>query len=140
MAQPPMHQAETTPPQDVIDVPQLARAIRFTLVTMVLGLSFLNIRSSLAIGNFQQIFADMLNGHPLPALTVFVITARHVFVAVSVLVPIAAIATLFLRGVVRSIYIVAVLGFIIIVQFITLWFGLSAPLANVIISMGGTAP
>lgn len=106
--------------QDALDVRQLARAICFAFVAHVLGLSYLSWRSSLSIGGFSQIFADMLGGHPLPALTRFILGAAPLFVAVSMLVPILAIATLFLRGVLTSFYIIGVLGLVTIAQFITL--------------------
>lgn len=131
-----MNEAEQNPPQDAIDVRRLAHAIRFALVAIVLGLSYLSIRSSLSIGGFSVIFADMLDGRPLPALTRFVLGAAPLFVGVSVLVPIVAVATLFLRGVVRSFYIIGVLGFVTIAQFITLYHGLSAPLTQIISAMG----
>ena len=130
-----MNEAEQIPQQDAIDVRQLARAIRFALVSIVLGLSYLSLRSSLSIESFSQIFADMLGGKPLPALTQFVLGARPLFVAVSILVPIVAVATLFLRGIVGSFYIIGVLGFITIAQFITLYHGLSAPLSQIISGM-----
>ena len=71
----------------------------------------------------------------LPALTIFIFGARPLFVAVSILVPIIAFATLFLRGMVLSFYIIGALGFITIAQFITLYHGLSAPLSKIISAM-----
>ena len=133
-----MNEAEQIPQQDAIDVRQLARAIRFALVAIVLGLSYLSLRSSLSIGSFELIFRDMLGGKPLPALTQFVLSARPLFVAVSVLVPIAALATLFLRSVIGSFYLIGALGFVTIAQFITLYHGLSAPLTQIISAMSGT--
>jgi hypothetical protein len=133
-----MNKAEQNPQQDAIDSRQLARAIRFALVAIVLGLSYLSIRSSLSIGGFSHIFADMLGGRPLPALTQFVLGARPFFVAVSVLVPIVAVATLFLRRVVSSFYIIGTLAFITIAQFATLYHGLSAPLTQIISGMSST--
>ena len=135
-----MSEAEPTPRQDAIDVQQLACAIRFALVSIVVGLSYLSLRSSLAIQDFSLIFADMLGGRPLPALTAFVIGARPLFVTVSILVPVVAIATLFLRGVVGSFYIIGVLGFVTIAQFITLYHSLSAPLTQIIRAMGSDTP
>jgi hypothetical protein len=133
----PMNEAEQIPQQDAIDVRQLARAILFALVAIVLGLSYLSLRSSLSIGGFEPIFRDMLAGKPLPGLTQFVLSARQLFVAVSILIPIAAVATLFLRGVIRSFYVIGVLGFITIAQFITLYHGMSAPLTQIISNISG---
>lgn len=115
-----MNEPEKIPPQEVINVWQLARAIRFALVVIVLGLSYLSFRSSFAIDGFSQIFTDMLSGRPLPRLTVIVIGARSLFVAVSILVPLAALGTLFLRNLVRSFYFIGALGLVTLVQFIIL--------------------
>ena len=131
------NEAEPTPPPDAIDLRQLARAIRFALVAIVLGLSYLGLRGSLSIGDFELIFRDMLGGKPLPALTVFVLGARPFFLGISILVPALAIATLFLRGVVRSFYVIGALGFVTIAQFITLYHALSAPLSQIISAMSG---
>ena len=127
-----MNEAEQIPQQDAIDVRQLALAIRFTLVSIVLGLSYVSLQSSLSIGTFRLIFADMLGDRPLPTLTQFVLGARPLFVAVSVIVPIVAIATLFLRGLVGSFYIIGVFGLVAIAQFITLYHGLSAPIFEIL--------
>ena len=131
-----MNHPQQTPQQDAIDVQQLARAIRFALVAILLGLSYLSIRSSLSIDSFRRIFEDMLApDRALPALTVFVLRARSLFVAVSILVPMATFATLFLRRAVASFYIIGVLGFITIAQFITLYYALSGPLTQIISAM-----
>ena len=136
-----MNEAAQHPSQDAIDVRQLAKAIRFALVGIVLGLSYFAIRGSLSIDSFAIIFADMLGGRPIPALTRFVIGAAPLFVAVSFLVPVATVATLFLRGVVRSFYVIGALGLVTIVHFILLYHGLSAPLGQIISAMGsGSAP
>ena len=133
-----MNEADQNLKQDVIDVWQLACAIRFALVAIVLGLSYLSVRSSLSIGSFELIFRVMLGGKPLPALTQFILSARPLFVAVSILVPIVAVATLFLRGIIGSFYVIGVLGFVTIAQFITLYHGLSVPLTQIISAMSGT--
>lgn len=131
-----MKEAEQIPQPDALDVRQIARAIRFALVAIVLGLSYLSIRSSLSIGNFELIFRDMLGGKPLPSLTQFVLGARPQFIAVSILVPLVAVATLFLRGLIASFYIIGVLVFVTVVQCITIYHGLLAPLTQIIRAMG----
>ena len=68
------------------------------------------------------------------------IKARPLFVAVSMLVPIVAMATLFLRRLVASFYIIGALGFVTIAQFITLYHSLSAPLTQIISAMGASTP
>jgi hypothetical protein len=131
-----MNQAEPIPPPNGIDVLKLARAIRFALVSIVLGLSYLSLRSSLSIGPFERIFHDMLGGKPLPFITQVVIYARPLIVAVSVLVPIITFATLFFRNLIASFYTIGILGFVTIVQFIMCYCGLIAPLTAVIKAMG----
>ena len=133
-----MNEAKQIPQPDALDVRQIARAIRFALVAIVLGLSYLSIRSSLSIGNFELIFRDMLGGKPLPRLTQFVLSARPLFVAVSILVPLVAVATLFLRGVTASFYIIGVLVFVTVVQCITIYHGLLAPLTQIISAMSSS--
>lgn len=121
--------------QEPIDVRQLARAIRFALVAIVLSVSYFGLRSSLSIGQFGAIFNDMLAGRPLPAITVFVLKAKLAFVAVSILLPTAAVATLFQRRVVASFYVIGGLSVLAIVQFVVLYHALSAPLVEVIKGM-----
>ena len=132
-----MNEAEQTPQQDAIDIRQLARAIRFALVSIVLGLSYLCLSCSLSIDSFESIFHGIANNPHLPILTQFVISARLLFVAVNILVSVAAIVTLFLRGFVTSFYIIGVLGFVIIAQFITLYYAVIAPFNMIIGAMSG---
>ncbi len=129
---------KATPPE-LIDVWQLARAIRFAMVAMVLPLSYLSLRSSLSVATFGAVFHDMLGGKPLPALTQFVFAISPVLIGFAFLAPILALATLFLRKVVLSFYILGVLGFLTVVEFILLYHGLSAPLFEIIKAMGGNS-
>ena len=130
-----MNEAEQTPLQDVIDVRQLARAIRFALVGIILGLTYLGYRYSLHIEPFSQAFADMFGDRPLPTITVFLRHTRYLFIAISVLAPAIAIATLFLRSLVRSFYILGVLGLATSMQIVLIHHGLSAPLIYIIHQM-----
>ena len=135
-----MNPAEPPALPEAIDVRELALAIRFVLVSVVLVLSLLSLGASLSIERFGQIFNDMLNGRPLPILTVLVLRARLIFVALGVLVPVAAVATVFLRNVIRSFYLLGTLAFVAMVQLITVYYGMSAPLLQIIRAMGGTEP
>ena len=135
-----MSPAEPPTLPETIDVRQLALAIRFVLVSVVLALSLLSLGCSLRIEGFGQIFNDMLNGVPLPVITAFVLRARFFFVALSVLVPLAAVATLFLRSVIRSLYLLGTLAFVAVVQIITIYYGMSAVLLQTIRALGGTPP
>ena len=135
-----MNGTESPLPPDTIDIQQLARAIRFALVSLVLGLSYFSLRASLSIGGFEQIFKDMLGGGHLPTITSFIVQAREVFLGISMLVPILAIGSLFDPRVVRSFYLIGGLGMLTVVQFVVLYHGLSAPLMEIIKAVGGTNP
>ena len=131
-----MNSDEQDSPAQTINA--VLNAIRFALVAILLGLSYFSLRSSLSIGNFESIFRDMLEGRPLPVLTRFVLGARPFFVAAAFLVPLAAIATLFLRRLAMSFYIIGALAFITVVQVVVLYEGLTAPMAGIITRMAGT--
>jgi hypothetical protein len=134
-----MNEAQTIPKEDTIDIRQLARAIRFALVAIVAAFSYLSVRSSLSIASFAQIYVEMLGPRPLPTLTQFILDARLLFVSVSILVPIAAVATLFLRRVVGSFYILGVLSIVTVAQFVTLYHGLSEPITLILSALTGTS-
>ena len=125
--------------QDALFIVRLARAFRCTLVVIVLGVSSISFHATLSIWGFDRIFADMLGGRPLPMLTILVLKARLLFVAVAVLVPIVAVATLFMRGIIGSFYIIAVLMFVTVAELITIYCAMGAPLVQIISAMGGTA-
>ena len=120
------------------EINRLARSIRFAFVSILLGLAYLNIRSSLSIFAFQQIFRDMLNGKALPNLTQFVFSSVTVLIVVSLLVPSVAIGTLFSNRVISSFYLLGALSLLVMAQFIVLFYAFSAPLSQIINSMQGT--
>ena len=119
------------------EVYRLARSIRFAFVSIVLGLAYLNIRSSLSIFAFRQIFRDMLNGKALPVLTEFVISGSTLLIVLSLLIPLVAIGTLFSSRLISSFYLLGVLALLIMIQFITLFYAFSAPLSQIVSSMQG---
>ena len=119
------------------DVAQLGRAIRFAFVCFVLALSYFTIRATLAVPAFEGIFRDMLNGKPLPPLTVFVIRARYWLVACSLAMPIVAISTLFNRRLIASFYLLGALCLLTFALFLVMYHGLSAPLFEIIQMMQG---
>jgi hypothetical protein len=126
-------------PLETVNLLGLARAVRFAFVALVVVLSYFNIRLSFGIPNFMAIVMDMLNGKPLPPLTMMVIKLSGLFMAVSVLIPVAALATFLMQGVVRSIYILGVLQFIAVVQIIVLYQALMGPLFRIISTMSEMA-
>ena len=120
------------------EIYRLARSIRFAFVSIVLGLAYLNIRSSLSIFAFRQIFRDMLNGKTLPVLTEFVFSSGTVLIVLSLLIPLFAIGTLFSNRLILSFYFLGVLSLLIMVQFITLFYAFSGPLSQIASSMQGS--
>jgi hypothetical protein len=133
-----MHPTEQTtesalPPS--VDAAQLARAVRFALVGLVVGLSYFSIMASMSIGLFNALFNDMLNGRPLPRVTEFILQTRGLFMASSMLVPGVAVGTLFSRKVVQSIYLLGALGFFTIGQSILIFQCLILPLTSMTMHM-----
>jgi hypothetical protein len=107
---------------DPISSPQLdalTRALRFFVATIVVGLSYPNIRLALSIVDYQQLYHDMLGNKPLPPITTFFINYSWLFDIVAIILPFAAIALVFSRNAVRSIYLC---GWIILVLFCVLFF------------------
>lgn len=123
-----------TPPatSEPIDVLKLARAVRFAIAMLVLGLSFFAIRMSLTLGNFQQIFYEMLGDTVIPPLTEIAMSARVFFVAVSLFVPVLVIASLFMQNLRRSFYLLGILGLLTIIEFVFLTYATFSPLQTII--------
>jgi hypothetical protein len=128
---------DNLPPPDSseIRVIQIGRAIRFSLVGIVVGFSLLSIRASLSINDFHRMFQEMLNGQALPGLTLLVVNNNTLFFLLSVAVPVAAIGMLFSRNVVRSFYVLGFLGFFTFLEFFILYQGLSLPFGQILSTM-----
>jgi hypothetical protein len=107
---------------------RIVRAVRFALVCIVLGLSYFDIHVSLAIPDFQRIFADMIEGTALPLITTLVIHGHWALVTCSFLLPATALGTFFFRATTKSIYIIGVLALMTILQTAIMCQGLSDPL------------
>lgn len=118
---------------------RISHAIRCFFAAIVLGLSYPNIHCALGIDKFQQIYSDMLGNKPLAAVTVFVVHYQSLLVGLSILFPVVAVATIFMRDTARSIYISTVIIFAVFAQLFFQWFTLTGPLFNIIRDMGGTA-
>jgi hypothetical protein len=125
----------TTPTPD--DIRAIGRSILFALACIVVGLSYLSIRSSLSIHSFSVIFADMLGGKPLPAITTFLIRYQSVFVLLSSAIPVAGVGLLFFRKLTYAFYAMGILAIINIVLTVVIYHGLTAPLVSIISGMTG---
>jgi hypothetical protein len=114
---------------------QMGRAIRFSIVGIVVGFSLLSLRASLSINRFRELFKEMLNGRPLPELSLLVVNNNTLFFLLSVAVPLTAIGMLFSRNLVRSFYILGFLGFFTFFEFLILYQALSLPFGQILSSM-----
>ena len=119
---------------------RFCKATRFAIACIVLGFSYVSIRCNLDISRFRRIYADMLGeSEALPALTLFVFWARHVFLTLSFCVPAACIAFLFTRNIARSLYSIGVLGLVSLLEYNVLWQAVYSPLFRIIEKMQGQA-
>lgn len=126
---------------EALNLPRIGHATRFAIACVVLGFSYLSIRSSLSISRFERVFEDMLgSGTRLPALTTFVMGVRPAFVALSFCIPVACIAIFFIRDIARSLYCLGVLALIAIIECIVLFHALSSPLVEIISGMQDGGP
>jgi len=113
------------------------RAIRFGFAAVVVGMSYPNIRLALSIEKFAAIFHDMLNGKPLPPATRFALGAEPELIALSILIPISALALVFIGRLTQSVYLSGACVLMIFVQLYFTWEAMSAPLFEIMKAMGG---
>jgi hypothetical protein len=133
-----MNDSPPSLPQPAFDIVKFAGATRFALVSIVFCLAYFGVSSSLSIGHFEQIFRDMLGGKPLPTVTQWIIHFRLLILLISLLVPLIALATLFLSNLARA---VTILGWLVIISFVqclTIYQGLVAPFLDIMKALGGT--
>jgi hypothetical protein len=115
----------------------LGRSVRFGFAAIVLGVSYPNIRLALGIGAFRVIFQDMLGNKPLPAITTLVLQAQPFLIGLSVVIPLVAVALIFVGRLTHSIYVSGVLVLAVLFQLFFTWQAISAPLFKIIQSMSG---
>jgi hypothetical protein len=105
---------------------RFSRAVRFVLAAIVLGLSYPNIHCALAIKALQDAFAI----HPTKAVDLFLYQHQPWFFGSSILIPVAAIVSIFTPGAVRSLCGLAVLVLIVLLQLFFTWFALTGPIVD----------
>ncbi len=76
----------------------LTFCVRIFLALLLLVLAALNIRICLMAPQFEMIFADMLSGTSMPAITRFTLDNSRVFLATTILLLLGGLAALFFRG------------------------------------------
>jgi hypothetical protein len=117
----------STDPDIKVELARFSRAVRFGLASIVLGLSYPNIHCALSIKAFQDVFtsseagtaAGIIYGH------------QPLFVGLSILLPVAAVANIFMPGIVRSIYLSGVLVMAVFVQLFFQWFTMMGPISKI---------
>lgn len=128
-------------PANCITIDAGARATRFALACVVMGISYFLIRASLNISSVQSVYEDMLGGGTqLPAATLLILRAQDLLLGASFVIPMIGVAMLFLRNIPRAI---CVLGLLVAAAFVLLtlfWHGLYAPLTEMVKRMQGGAP
>lgn len=117
---------------------KLSRAVRCALASIVLGLSYPNILFSTSIPKFQQIYHDMLGDKPLPSSTIFMVRHQMIFASSSLLFPIIAVALVFWRQAIISLYCSSLTILLFFLLFYFEWHALSAPLIEIVDGMAGS--
>jgi len=113
------------------------RAIRFGFAAVVLGMSYLNIRLALRLHAFGAVFQDMLGGKPLAAITTLVLGAQPFLIGVSILIPVAAVALVFVGRLTHSIYLSGALVLAVFFQLFFTWQAMCAALFQIVQGMTG---
>ena len=123
------------PTDDESSALEIGRAVRFGFAATIIGLSYPNIQLALRIHSFGQVFSDMLGNKPLPAITILVLHSQAILVAFSILLPLLAVAHLFIKRLAHSIYISGCLILLVFLQLFFTWHAVSAPLLSIIENM-----
>jgi hypothetical protein len=120
---------------------RLGHATRFAIACIVVGFSYLSIRSCLSIRVFGGLFLDFLGENEiLPPLTRFILGARMPLLALSFSIPAASIALLFTRNIARSLYCLGVLALVSIIEWIVVYEAMFLPLTKVVVGMHNPSP
>ena len=131
----------TPPTEPAPEAIAVARATRFAFAAIVLGLSYPNIRFALNLHTLGGVYTDMLGGDSeIGAVTSFVLRAQPFLVALSILIPIAALVGIFRGRLSRSIYISGVSIIVVFVQLFFTWHAGLAPFYEIMRRMQGGAP
>ena len=118
------------------EIHELRQATRVVLVCFLIVLSYPTICLSLSLASFQQIFADMLGGGAeLPIVTRFVMSAKSLFVGVSLAIPIVGVVLVFTQKSNKSLYIIGGLAFLAAVLWMLLYKAAYSPLFMIIEGM-----
>lgn len=121
---------------DARDAERTFRAIQVALICVTLGLAYFDVRLCLAIPKFKQIFADMLEGQAFSMITMFVLSQQSALLGLSLLAPLGAIATLFMRPRALAFYVIASAALLAVVQTSVICTALTQPLFSLTDQLG----
>lgn len=125
-------------PRDHTQTQRALQGVKFALVSIIAGISYIDFRASLAISSFRQIFADLLDGRVLPPVASFVLPSRSIFLVISCLIPAVAVCTIFMRPKSRVFYLLGALTLAAVIAATLLLTALWSPLLTVIDQLGTT--
>jgi hypothetical protein len=112
------------------------KALRFAFVSAVLFLSYFPLRFTLATSAFRNILRDMLEGRRLPVVSQFVFSNETFLLILSLLLPAAAIATLFWKNLRKSFYALGIITLIALFHFAIVFDAFWTPLTTLTDQLG----
>jgi hypothetical protein len=122
----------SSPSTAQIDAASVARAVRFVTALLVLGMSIPNINGALGISTMRIVAEEMLGNDHLPWFTPLVLQSHSIFVAISIAIPVLALILLFIKSVIRAIYALGVVLFILFLQLFFMVHAFEAVLVQVV--------
>ena len=136
-----MNQAAPAPvqpdaPLSDTEIHRTLKSVRFAGVMFLLILSYFAVRLSLSMSSFKLIFADMLEGKALPLATQIILRSQLFHISLTLSIPVAAIATLFLADLRKSFLLLAWAALTALLLIILLCEGLTAPLIGLLDQLG----
>jgi len=120
------------PEAAALDLARLARAVRFAMVTFILGLSYVCIRATLGVDVAADLFRDLVMAGDPPPLMQFILSIRPALVAISIAVPLLAVATLFSPRLVASFYLIGMLALVVVAQILVIFYGVMGLFSQII--------
>ena len=119
---------------EVPDFMRVARATRFAMVCIVLGLSLISFRISQGIPFFELLFKaipgrDLSN---MPLLTVYILKGRTLLLVLSLCLSAACIATFLIRDITCSLYCLGIIALIALGNCLFIYNALALPLSELI--------
>jgi hypothetical protein len=117
--------------------PTATRGVRLSLIAVVFVISGPNASLAMDIQRAGRFFGELLNGKPLPAITEFVLHAQPFFIALSLFIPLVAVATFFVRRLDWFVYLSCVLILTVFIQMLGTWQVILLPFLTITMHLQG---